>query len=179
MRGQGDWGTPVPGCTLHAWSHAQAVASVPSPPREERARERRPWFAFPGSGLGGTVAWESHSSASRRFDQWASSPQPSPPEEEREPPLGCISRMRVSCSVLRRSGPQSARRAGSLQALTGWGRCCARGRAHSGTSRRWHWCYTRGALVRIGSVTLAFAWRGTEATLGLHETFGQGSEGGL
>jgi len=40
-------------------------------------------------------SWKSHPGASPRYEQWAFSPQPSPPEEEREARPACASQMRV------------------------------------------------------------------------------------
>jgi hypothetical protein len=80
-----------------------------------RAKSGTRWNAsLPGSGAGGrwsqppgwvpqmSHSWESHSGPSLRYEQWASSPQPSPPEEERESPPACVSEMCARSSPLSR-----------------------------------------------------------------------------
>ena len=85
-------------CTLRAFRYSKAAMLLPSPPLEERARERRPSFSTLQPNR---LAWNLLESCSKPQDREpgrASSPQPSPPREERGNHLPIVRQMRIRCS---------------------------------------------------------------------------------
>ena len=90
-------------CTLRAFRYSKAAMLLPSPPLEERARERRPSFSTLQPNR---LAWNLLESCSKPQDREpgrACSPQPSPPREERGKQRASFGRW--LCELERRINP--------------------------------------------------------------------------